>query len=108
MEGSGAGQVYLAHEASRLFERAEAVSKQAGDSFVTTERLLLALALAAGTPAAKVLADAGVEPQALNRAIDELRKGRPADSATAEDAYEALKKYARDLTEAAAEAGSTP
>ncbi|MDP7574691.1 MAG: AAA family ATPase, partial [Phycisphaerales bacterium] len=72
-----------------------------GDSFVTVERLLLVLALASGTRSGEILKQAGVTPQALNRAIDEMRKGRRADSAGAEGGYDALKKYARDLTEAA-------
>jgi ATP-dependent Clp protease ATP-binding subunit ClpB len=97
----GNGQVYLAQETVRLLDAAEASAKKAGDSFVTAEYLLLALALAAGTEGAKILKDAGVTPQALNGAITDLRKGRTADSATAENAYDALKKYARDLTEAA-------
>jgi len=101
VEGSGAGQVYLAPETARLFDQAEQVAEKAGDSFVTAERLLLALALAQGTDAAKALADAGVTAQGLNSAIEEIRQGRKADSATAEDGYDALKKYARDLTAAA-------
>ncbi len=98
ISGGGAGQVYLAPETARLFEQAEQIAEKAGDSFVTAERILLALTLAAGTPAAKALADAGVTAQNLNQAIEEVRKGRSATSATAEDSYDALKKYARDLT----------
>jgi ATP-dependent Clp protease ATP-binding subunit ClpB len=101
VEGSGAGQVYLTPELARVFEQAETMAEKAGDSFVTAERLLLALALAAGTPSAKVLKDAGVTPQSLNHAIEEVRKGRRADTASAEEGYDALKKYARDLTQAA-------
>jgi ATP-dependent Clp protease ATP-binding subunit ClpB len=101
VEGSGAGQLYLAPETARLFQSAEELADKAGDSFVTVERLLLALTLAKGTPAAEALAAAGVTAQALNGAINELRKGRTADTASAENAYDALKKYARDLTEAA-------
>jgi ATP-dependent Clp protease ATP-binding subunit ClpB len=101
VEGSGAGQVYLAPETAKLFEQAEKIAEKAGDSYVTAERLLLALALAQGTPAAAALQAANVSPQALNGAIEAIRKGRTADSATAEDTYDALKKYARDLTEAA-------
>ncbi len=108
VEGSGAGQAYLAAETERVFEDAERVADKAGDSFVTVERLLLALVLAAGTPAAKVLADAGVTAQGLNRAIEDVRKGRTAASATAEDSYDALKKYARDLTAEAAEGKIDP
>jgi ATP-dependent Clp protease ATP-binding subunit ClpB len=108
VEGSGAGQVYLGAETARLFEQAEQIAERAGDSVVTVERLLLAIALAAGTPAARVLAEAGVTAQALNRAIEDLRKGRKATSSTAEDTYDALKKYARDLTAAAAEGKLDP
>ena len=101
VEGDGAGQIYLAPETARLFDSAGDIAKKAGDSYVTAERLLLALALAKGTPAARILADAGVSPQTLNAAINDLRKGRTADSASAEAGYDALKKYAHDLTEAA-------
>ncbi|MDP6403884.1 MAG: ATP-dependent chaperone ClpB [Alphaproteobacteria bacterium] len=101
VEGPGAGQLYLAPETARLFEAAEKLAEKVGDSFVTVERLLLVLALASGTRSGEILKQAGVTPQALNRAIDEMRKGRRADSAGAEGGYDALKKYARDLTEAA-------
>ena len=101
VEGQGAGQIYLAPETARLFEQAEAISEKAGDSFVTVERMLLALVLAKGTEAAAALAKGGVKVQALEKAIQELRKGRTADSASAESGYDALKKYARDLTQAA-------
>jgi len=101
VEGSGAGQVYMSPELARVFEQAEQLAQRAGDSFVTVERLLLALAAAAGTGAAKALAAARVDAQSLNRAIEEVRKGRKADSPSAEEGYDALKKYTRDLTEAA-------
>ncbi len=101
VQGSGAGQLYLAPTTSRIFDAAEKIAQKAGDSFVTVERLLLAIALEKSCEAGKILANAGVTPQGLNKAIEELRKGRTADSATAENAYDALKKYARDLTEAA-------
>lgn len=108
VEGSGAGGVYLAQETGKVLSSAQDVAKKAGDSFVTVERLLLALTLAAGTDVARILADAGVTPQGLNEAINAIRKGRTADSATAENAYEALKKYTRDLTEAAREGKLDP
>ncbi|MBT5882323.1 MAG: ATP-dependent chaperone ClpB [Rhodospirillaceae bacterium] len=108
VEGGGAGQLYMAPETARLFEAAEQIAEKAGDSFVTAERLLLALALATSTPAAATLEKAGVTPQNLNSAINDLRKGRTADSATAENPYDALKKYARDLTEAAREGKLDP
>ncbi|HEX2761881.1 MAG TPA: Clp protease N-terminal domain-containing protein, partial [Rhizomicrobium sp.] len=97
----GSGQVYLSSDLARLLDNAEQVAKKAGDSFVTAEYLLLALVLASGTEAGRILKDAGVTAQGLNTAIAGLRKGRTADSATAENAYDALKKYARDLTEIA-------
>jgi ATP-dependent Clp protease ATP-binding subunit ClpB len=100
VEGSGAGQVYLAPETARLFDQAEQLSQKAGDSFVTVEYMLLALALASGT-AAEILKQAGVTAQSLNKAISDIRKGRTADTATAEQSYEALKKYTRDFTEEA-------
>jgi ATP-dependent Clp protease ATP-binding subunit ClpB len=99
--GSGSGQVYLAPQLARVFDAAEKAGEKAGDSFVTVERLLLALALEKDSDAGKILAKAGVTPQNLNTAINALRKGRTADSASAENAYDALKKYARDLTQAA-------
>jgi ATP-dependent Clp protease ATP-binding subunit ClpB len=101
VSGSGAGQVYLAPGLARVFDAAEKAGQKAGDSYVTVERLLLALAIEKTTEAGKILARAGVNPQNLNAAIEALRKGRTADTATAENAYDALKKYARDLTEAA-------
>lgn len=104
VEGSGAGSLYMAPEMARLFETAEKLREKAGDSFVAAERLLQAIALSAGTPAADALKAANVSPQSLEKAIQDMRKGRKADSASAEQAYDALKKYARDLTEAA-EAG---
>jgi len=101
VEGKGAGQVYLSPESARLFDAAEQAAKKAGDSFVTAEYLLLALSMAAGTDSARLLKDSGVTPQNLAKAIADLRQGRTADSATAENQYDALKKYARDLTDAA-------
>ena len=95
----GSGQVYLAGETARLLDLAEQTAKKAGDSFVTAEYLLLALAMSGET--GRILKDAGVTPQGLNKAIADLRQGRSADSATAENSYDALKKYARDLTEIA-------
>jgi len=103
-----AGQLYLSRELARVFDTAESASQKAGDSFVTVERLLLALTVEKDTDAGKILATAGLNPQALNEAINELRKGRTADSASAENAYDALKKYARDLTAAAREGKIDP
>jgi ATP-dependent Clp protease ATP-binding subunit ClpB len=101
VEGGGAGQVYVTPPLARLFDNAEKIAEKAGDSYVTVERLLLALATEKNSEAGKILEKAGLTPQNLNKAIEELRKGRTADNATAENAYDALKKYTRDLTEAA-------
>ena len=108
VSGGGAGQVYLDPPLARVFDAAEKAGEKAGDSFVTVERLLLALALEKDSEAGKILAKAGVTPQKLNAAINALRKGRTANSASAENAYDALKKYARDLTQAAREGKLDP
>src|SRR5213082_1848560 len=108
VEGSGAGQVYLSPELARVFDSAEKLAEKAGDSYVTVERLLLALAMAQETPTGKALGEARVTPTSLNQAINEVRKGRTADSASAEQSYDALKRYARDLTAAAAEGKLDP
>ncbi|MCC8942208.1 AAA family ATPase, partial [Bradyrhizobium sp. Arg68] len=101
VSGGGAGQIYLAPETARAFTAAEQAADKAGDSFVSVERLLQGLAADKDSDAGKLLAKGGVSPQNLNAAINALRKGRTADSASAENAYDALKKYARDLTQAA-------
>jgi ATP-dependent Clp protease ATP-binding subunit ClpB len=101
VEGSGAGQIYLDAALARAFDAAEKAGEKAGDSYVTAERLLLALALDKDSEAGKILRKAGVTPQNLNAAIEALRKGRTADTSSAENAYDALKKYTRDLTQAA-------
>jgi ATP-dependent Clp protease ATP-binding subunit ClpB len=96
----GSGQLYMKPDTARVFAEAETGAKAAGDAFVTTERLLIALAKE-GADAAKALKDAGASPGALEKAAAEVRKGRTADSATAEGGFDALKRYARDLTQAA-------
>ncbi len=101
VQGGGAGQLYLAPTTARILDNAEKLAQKASDSFVTVERLLLAISMEKSSEAGKILASAGVSPQALNSAIEALRKGRTADNATAENSYDALKKYARDLTESA-------
>jgi len=100
VEGGGSGDLYLSSEIARLFEQAEEISKKAGDEFVTAERLLLALALAEDTPSATVLKDAGITAQALNKAVNDMRKGRTADSRGAEGQYDTLQKYTQDLNQA--------
>ncbi len=104
----GNGQLYLSSDTAKLYEQAEAAAKKAGDSFVSVERMLLAMTLDAKSPTAKHLKAGNVEPKGLNAAIEEIRKGRTADSASAESAYDALKKYARDLTEDAREGRLDP
>ncbi len=97
----GNGQLYLTAPTAKVFSTAESLADKAGDSFVTVERLLIALAIETDAGTAKILKDAGVTANALNAAVNEIRKGRTADSASAESGYDALKKYARDLTKAA-------
>ncbi|MFA5969670.1 MAG: ATP-dependent chaperone ClpB [Sphingomonas sp.] len=109
VSGSGAQQTPgLDNDTVRMLDQAEQIAQKAGDSFVTVERLLVALALSLNTAAGKALKEAGATPEAINDAINSLRKGRAADTAGAEDRYEALKKFARDLTEAAREGKLDP
>src|SRR5215213_5818414 len=96
----GSGQLYMKPETARVFADAEAGAKAAGDAFVTTERLLIAVAKEGGD-AAKALKDAGAAAKGLDEAATAVRKGKTADSASAEEGYDALKRYARDLTQAA-------
>mgnify|MGYP004449133817 CR=1 FL=1 len=91
----------LDNDSVRVLDQAQQIAEKSGDSFVTVERLLVALALASNSKAGSALADAGVDAKALERAIADLRGGRTADSANAEQAYDAMQKYARDLTQAA-------
>ncbi|PKP68392.1 MAG: ATP-dependent chaperone ClpB [Alphaproteobacteria bacterium HGW-Alphaproteobacteria-4] len=103
----GSGEVYVDQSLVRVLDEAEKVAKKAGDSFVPVERILMALALV--NTRAKDALDAGaVTAQKLNTAINDVRKGRTADSASAEEGYDALKKYARDLTQAAREGKIDP
>ncbi|MFT4026887.1 MAG: Clp protease N-terminal domain-containing protein, partial [Novosphingobium sp.] len=102
VSGGGAQQTPgLDNDAVRVLDQAEQIAAKSNDSFVTVERLLVALALATTTAAGQALKAANVTPQVLEAAIVELRGGRTADSASAEESYEAMKKYARDLTQAA-------
>lgn len=98
---SATGQLYLAPKTAEIFSTAEEAAKKAGDEYITAERILQGLTLVKGQKAEEILKQAGVTPQALNTAVNDLRQGRTADSQSAEDSYEALKKYARDLTEVA-------
>ncbi len=100
VQGSGAGQPGITPDLVRVLDAAQQAATKAGDAFVAQDRMLVALA-ASGTPAGKALQAAGVSAQALERAVNEVRKGRKVDSATAEQQFDALKKYARDVTQLA-------
>ncbi|MBB5275847.1 ATP-dependent Clp protease ATP-binding subunit ClpB [Rhizobium rosettiformans] len=104
----GNGQVYLAQPLAKVFSTAEDAAKKAGDSFVTVERLLLALAIESSASTSASLKKGGVTANALNQVINEVRKGRTADGANAEAGFDALKKYARDLTAEAREGKLDP
>ncbi|WP_322990061.1 ATP-dependent chaperone ClpB [Hoeflea sp.] len=104
----GNGQLYLSQPIAKVFQTAEDAAKKAGDSFVTVERLLLALVVETSAATSKILSGAGLTAQSLNQTINDIRKGRTADSAGAEQGFDALKKYARDLTEAAREGKLDP
>ncbi len=107
--GSGATQApALDGDTIRVLDQAEQIAQKAGDSYVTVERILLAMALAKSTDVGTALQKSGLTPQNLNAAIDKLRGGRTADTQSSEDRYDALKKYARDLTEAAREGKLDP
>ncbi|NNC58381.1 MAG: ATP-dependent chaperone ClpB [Erythrobacter sp.] len=102
VSGSGAQATPgLDNDAVRVLDQAEQIAEKSGDSYVTVERLLVALALATTTSAGQALKAANVDAKSLEAEISELRKGKTADSANAEEAYDAMKKYARDLTQAA-------
>lgn len=100
VEGAGAGQLFLAPETARVIEAADQLAKQSGDQFVTTERMLQALSIEP-SKAKQLLEENGVTATELNQAIATMRKGRVADSANAEEQFDALKKYTKDLTEMA-------
>lgn len=104
--GGGAGQVYVAPELAQIFDQAEKIADKLGDRFVSVE--VLFLSLATGVPTKKIFTEAGISPESLNQAINDMRKGRKADSAGAEDTYDALKRYSRDLTQIAREGKIDP
>ncbi len=99
--GSGAGQLRISSDLSKILDNALNLAEKSGDKFVTAERILQAMSMAKTSDVAGILESANVQPDALNKAVNNMRKGRTADTANAEDNFEALKKYARDLTEAA-------
>src|SRR6185295_1067284 len=102
VSGGGAAQPHMAAALARVLDQAEQMASKAGDSSVTVERALQALSMSKEAESSKILTEAGLTPQSLNNTINDLRKGRTADSAGAEQSYDALKKYTRDFTEAAA------
>ena len=104
----GDGQVYLSQPLAKVFTTAEEAAKKAGDSFVTVERLLQALAIESSASTSATLKKAGVTPAGLDQVINDIRKGRTADSANAEQGFDSLKKYARDLTAEAREGKLDP
>ena len=99
VEGSGAGGLRLSNDLAKIFSKAEDISEKAGDRFVTIERILQAMVLSKRSDVSGYMQDAHLSDSNLNNAINEMRKGRTADSAGAEDNFDALNKYARDLTE---------
>lgn len=101
VEGSGAGQLHLDPITAQVFAKAEEISDKAGDKFVTAERLLLAYLLTPKCEAGRILKEAGATADGLNKAINEVRKGRSANTASAEDSYDALNRFAQDLTKSA-------
>ena len=100
VQGPGAGQPQLAPDLVRVLDAAQQAATKAGDEYVAQDRLLIALA-ASGTPAARALTQAGVTAQSLERAVADVRKGRTVNSSNAEANFDALKKFARDVTELA-------
>ena len=108
VSGGGATQPHMAAALARVLDQAEQMATKAGDNFVTVERALQALSLSKEAEASRILTDSGMTPQSLNTAINDLRKGRTADSAGAEQSYDALKRYTRDFTEAAAKGKLDP
>jgi ATP-dependent Clp protease ATP-binding subunit ClpB len=100
VQGSGAGQPQITPELVRVLDAAQTSAQKAGDEFVAQDRLLVALAAADG-PGARALREAGASAQALDRAVTDMRKGRKVTSQAAESTFDALKKYARDVTEQA-------
>ncbi len=108
VSGAGAGQIYISPELAKIFDQAEKIADKAGDQFITVERLLLAMVMEKDAATSRILTDAGVTASGLNAAINDIRKGRTANSASAEQAYDALKRYARDLTDAAAKGQLDP
>ena len=107
VQGSGAGQPQITPDLVRILDAAQQAASKAGDQFVAQDRLLVAIA-ASDTPAARALRNAGATAQALEKAVNDIRKGRTVDSPNAESNFDALKKYARDITALAREGKLDP
>jgi len=99
--GSGAVNLRISNDLAKIFEESRILAEKAGDKFITTERLLQAMLMAKKSEISHILGECGIDDQRLNQAVNNSRKGRTADSAQAEDQFDALKRYARDLTEVA-------
>ncbi|MEC9235311.1 MAG: Clp protease N-terminal domain-containing protein, partial [Pseudomonadota bacterium] len=99
--GSGAGGLRLSTDLIKILDKALQLSEKSGDKFVTSERILQSMLIAKATNVAEIMADSGLTDTGLNAAINDMRKGKTADNANAEDNFDALAKYARDLTEVA-------
>ena len=108
VEGMGANQLHITNELAKILDKAEQLSEKAGDKFVTLERILQAMSVEKGSSAYQLLVDSGVTASDLNKAINDMRKGKTADSANAEDQFEALEKYSTDLTKMAEEGKLDP
>lgn len=100
VSGGGAGQPQFTPDVVRVLDAAQQQAQRAGDAYVAQDRLLVALA-ASDSPAGRILKSAGADAQRLEAAVSDIRKGRKVDSQNAEEKFDALKKYARDITEAA-------
>ncbi|MEC9235100.1 MAG: Clp protease N-terminal domain-containing protein, partial [Pseudomonadota bacterium] len=96
--GSGAGGLRLSTDLIKILDKALQLSEKSGDKFVTSERILQSMLIAKATNVAEIMADSGLTDTGLNAAINDMRKGKTADNANAEDNFDALAKYARDLT----------
>jgi ATP-dependent Clp protease ATP-binding subunit ClpB len=108
VDGSGAGGLRVSNDLSKILTNAGELAEAAGDKFVTTERILQAMSLAKASDVAEYIENCGISPQKLNGAINALRKGRTADTSNAEDNFDALTKYSRDMTALAREGKLDP
>lgn len=108
VQGPGAGQLRISTDLAKILDNSIEIAEKSGDKFVTVERILQAMSMAKASDIEELLQNAGLKPEALNQAINDMRKGRTADTATAEGQFDALNKYARDLTEIAREGKLDP